>query len=107
MNPLLPPRPFLDAIVTRVLVLWLFLHAASGLGSAAVGMGTPFPQSLIGPPLGTLWIIAVIVLVVRVEMWRRSEIIFLANLGHSFFRIALVIIAEFLLLETGLRVAVG
>jgi len=96
----------LDAIVIRVLVLWLFLHAASGYGSTAI-VGTPFPQSLISSPIGTLFLIAVIILVVRVEMRRRSEIIFLANLGHSFRRISLVVVGECLLLEASLRVAVG
>lgn len=96
----------MDAIVIRVLVLWLFLHAASGYGSTAI-VGTPFPQSLISSPIGTLFLIAVIILVVRVEMRRRSEIIFLANLGHSFRRISLVVVGECLLLEASLRVAVG
>jgi hypothetical protein len=103
---MLPPRPFLDAIVMRVLVLWLFLHAASSYGSTAM-IGTPFPQSLIPSPISTSFLIAVIVLVVRVEMGRRSEIVFLANLGHSFRRIALVVVGECLVLETSLRVAVG
>ena len=102
---MLPPRPFLDAIVIRVLILWLFLHAASAGGSAQ--MEIPYPQSVIGSPYGSLWIIGAIVLVMRVEMWRRSEIVFLANLGHSFRRIALLVVGECLLLEAGLRVAVG
>ena len=50
---------------------------------------------------------AVIVLVVRVEMRRKSELVFLANLGHSFRRIALLIIFECLVLEAGVRVAVA
>ena len=96
----------MDAIVIRVLVLWLFLHAASSYGSTAI-IGTSFPQSLISSPIGTFFLIAVIILVVRVEMRRRSEIVFLANLGHSFRRISLVVVGECLLLEAGLRVAVG
>ena len=90
----------------RVLVLWLFLHGASGWGSTAM-LEIPFPQSLIPSPIGTVFLIAVIVLVVRLEMGRRSEIVFLANLGHSFRRISLVVIAECLVLEAGLRAAVG
>ena len=90
----------------RVLVLWLFLHAASGYGLTAV-IGTPFPRSLIPSPIGTFFLIAVIILVVRVEMRRRSEIVFLANLGHSFRRISLVVVGECLVLEASLRVAVG
>ena len=50
--------------------------------------------------------IAVIIFVVRVEMWRKSEILFLANLGYSFQRIALLAVGECLLLEVWLRVAV-
>lgn len=53
MNRILPPRPFLDTILVRVLIL------------------------------------------------------FLANLGHSFRRIALVICVECLVLEVGLRLAVA
>ena len=96
----------MDAIVVRVLVLWLFLHAATGYGLTAM-IETPFPQALIPSPVGTSFLIAVIILVVRVEMGRRSEIVFLANLGHSFRRIALVVVGECLVLETSLRVAVG
>ena len=106
MNRLLPPRPFLDAIVVRVLVLWLFLHAATGYGLTAM-IETPFPQALIPSPVATSFLIAVIILVVRVEMGRRSEIVFLANLGHSFRRIALVVVGECFVLEATLRVAVG
>ena len=66
----------------------------------------PYPESLVGSPIGTLFLIAVIVFVVRVEMWRKSEILFLANLGYSFRRIALLSLGECLLLEVGLRVVV-
>ena len=58
-------------------------------------------------PIGTFFLIAVIVLVVRVEMRRRSEIVFLANLGHSFRGIALMVVAECLVLEATLRLAIG
>ena len=50
---------------------------------------------------------AVIVFVVRVEMARKSELLFLANLGHSFRRISLVVCGECLVLEVGLRLAVA
>ena len=99
----LPPRPFLDTLILRVLVIWLFLHGASFAGSSSSGL--PYPESLVGNPMGTLFMIAVIIFVVRVEMWRKSEILFLANLGYSFQRIALLAVGECLLLEVGLRVA--
>ncbi len=96
----------MDAIVLRVLVLWLFLHGASSWGSTAL-QDIPFPQSLIPSPSGTVFLIAVIVLVVRLEMGRRSEIVFLANLGHSSGKIALLVVGACLVLESGLRAAVG
>jgi len=105
LKRLLPPRPFLDAIALRVVVLWFFLRGVSSAGSAALQV--PYPQSLIGRPIGAVWIVAVIILLVRVEMWRRREIVFLANLGYSFFRIAMVIVGACVLFEIGLRVAVG
>ncbi len=106
MNRILPPRPFLDAILVRVLVLWLVLHAATSFG-AIMMTGTPLPQSLIPSAGSTLFLIAVIVLVIRLELGRRSEIVFLSNLGHSFRGIVLVVVAEFLVLEAGLRAAIG
>ena len=96
----------MDAMVMRVLILWLFLHGASGWGSTAM-LDTPFPQSLIPSPTGTIFLIAVIVVVVRLEMGRRSEIVFLANLGHSSGKIALLVVGACILLEIGLRAAVG
>ena len=106
MNRILPPRPFLDAILVRVLVLWLFLHAATSYGAAFM-IETPFPQSLTANRSGTFFLIAVVVVVVRLEMGRRSEVIFLANLGHSTGKIALLVVAACLVLEAGLRAAVG
>ncbi len=79
MNRILPPRPFLDAIFGRVLVLWLFLHGVSAVGSSPAPAASP--QSPVGSPITILWIMAVIVVVVRVEMGRKSELLFLANLG--------------------------
>ena len=102
---MLPPRPFLDTLVLRVLVLWLFLHGMSAFGS--VDSGTPVAQSFVGPPASVPWIVGVIVLALRVEMGRKSELLFLANLGHSFRGMALVIVGECLVLEVGLRVAVA
>ena len=101
----LPPRPFLDAIVMRVLILWMFLRGVAAAGSSA--MDIPFPASVVGRPIGTLWLIAVILLVVRVEMWRKSELVFLANLGFSFRRVTLMVLGECLILEVGLRVALA
>ena len=102
---MLPPRPFLDAIVLRVLVVWLFLRAFAAAGSA--GSGVPFPQSVVGPPISTLWVMVVIILVIWWEMKRKSELIFLANLGYSFRRVTLMVLGECLLLEVTLRVAVA
>ena len=104
MRRLLPPRPFLDAIAIRVALLWLFLRGATGLGSA--GSGDPFPESLAGPPITAPFLVSAIVLVLWVEMRRRSELVFLANLGHSFGRIAVFVAAECFAFEVALRLAV-
>jgi hypothetical protein len=69
--------------------------------------GAPFTQSLLTPAIGTVWLIAVIVLAMRMEMGRRAELLFLANLGHSYRRIGLLVIGECLVLEAGLRMAVA
>ena len=105
VNRLLPPRPFLDKLVRRVLAVWLFLRSATFGGSTLLDV--PYPQSLLGSPTGVLFLIAVVIFVVWVEMRRKSEILFLANLGHSFRGIAGVAFCECMLLETGLRVAVA
>jgi hypothetical protein len=54
-----------------------------------------------------VWLIAVIVLAMRMEMGRRAELLFLANLGHSYRRIGLLVIGECLVLEASLRMAVA
>ena len=107
MNRILPPRPFLDAIVVRVLILWLVLHAATSYGAALMEEAPAFPQSLIANYVATVFLILVIILAVRLDMGRRSEMVFLANLGHSSRKIALVVVGECLVLEAGLRVAIG
>ena len=44
--------------------------------------------------------------VIRVDMGRRSELVFLANLGHSFVGIAAAVVVECLALEALLRVSI-
>jgi hypothetical protein len=88
-----------------VAILWIFLRSAAGVGAA--GLGVPYPEALLGPPITVLWLTVAIILAVRVEMSRRREGIFLENLGHSFAPIATVVAAETSLLELALRLAVG
>ena len=83
----------------------MFLHGMSAFGS--VDSETTVAQSFAGPLSSVLWIVGVIVLALRVEMGRKSELLFLANLGHSFRGMALVMVGECLVLEVGLRVAVA
>ena len=94
----------MNTLLLRVLVLWLFLHAVSWMGSS-VAPGVQVPGSWIGGLVSTTWQIALVVFVIRVEMGRKSEIIFLANLGYSFRGIALLVACECLLVEGGLRLA--
>lgn len=84
---LLPPRPFLDRLVARVVVLWLFFRGVSTFG--AVAERVPHHEALVGSPTLPLWVTLAVVLVVRIDMGRRAELVFLGNLGHSFRRIGL------------------
>ena len=93
----LPPRPFLDAIMWRVTFLWAFLHAMVGMESG----------SLAWPPVTALVAIVIIVIATRIELWRQSELIFLANLGHSFTKIASLVATQCIVFEGTLRLAVG
>ena len=49
----------------------------------------------------------VILVLLRLEMARRSELIFLANLGYSFLHVGLVVAVECVLLEAVLRIALA
>jgi len=83
----------------RVALVWGFFRVVSLYGVNL--SGGPFPGSL-----GAALLVLVPVLVaVRVDMGRRAELVFLANLGHSFGGIAAAITLECLALESLLRVA--
>ena len=64
-----------------------------------------------GSPLGPLAVAPLIslpiVVAMYIDMTRRSELLFLANLGHSFRGIAIAIVAECAVLEIAIRVAVA
>ena len=100
----LPPRLFLDAIAIRVALVWLLLRAAAAMGSA--GMRIPFPEALTGPLMTVPVVVLLVIFAVCVEMRRRAELVFLANLGYSFGRIAALIAAQCLVLEAVMRLAV-
>jgi hypothetical protein len=104
VNRILLPRPFMNTLLVRVLVLWLFLHGLEQLG-ASVQPGDPGAGSWVGTLLSMTLRISLVVLVVRVEMGRKAEIIFLANVGYSFRGVALLVFFECLVLEGGLRLA--
>jgi hypothetical protein len=75
---------------------------------AAAAMISP----LAGEPLSRSFVVsstiaALVVAVTFVEMTRRSELLFLADLGHSFRDVSLFIVAECVVLEVLLRIAVG
>ena len=101
----MPPRPFLDAVAARAALLWVFLRLASFAGSAAVGI--PYPDALLGAPASALPLSAVVILIMRIELWRKAELVFLANLGCSFTRVAAFVALECALLETVMRLTLG
>jgi hypothetical protein len=100
----LPPPPFLGPIAARSALIWLFLHGASLVGAG--GEDVPFLESVVGTPTVSVVICAVVLVLMRIELWRRSELVFLANLGCSFARVAMLIVVECALLETALRLTV-
>ena len=104
MPHLLPPRPFLDAIAARVTLVWLLIRGAAAIGSAA--MRVPYPEALTGPLITVPVVVIAVIIAVRFEMWRRSELVFLANLGHSFGRIAALVATQCLVFEVVMRLSV-
>jgi hypothetical protein len=89
--PALLPRPFLDAVASRVAVLWLIGRT----GLAFVTAREPPPEVILA-----LSLTSAVVLVVWISMRRSSELLFLANLGYSFRGIAVWIAVECVALET-------
>jgi hypothetical protein len=118
----LPPRPFLGGIVLRTVVVWALMRSAGAVGTTAlmrrvgavggsVGTGSSFVRNLVPNPMSFLWIWGVVAIVLAVELVRRKEAPFLANLGISFRRIAAVAFVLCALLDialsVGLAVATG
>jgi hypothetical protein len=100
----LPPRPFLDTIAMRVALVWSLLRVAAAVGSA--GMEVPFPEALTGSLTTVPLIVVLVIFAVCIEMGRRAELVFLANLGYSFSHIAALIAVQCLVFEAVLRLAV-
>ena len=103
LNPLrVLPRPFLGTLVLRVAFLWAFLRSGTSVGFslAAPGVEEVSPEASVG-------VIGVTLLVVWIEMTRRSELLFLANLGRSFAPVAAFVVAQCVGFEALLRLFVG
>ena len=71
----------------------------------SVGMGIPGPAALIGSWLTVPVVVLFVMLAVCLEMWRQAELVFLANLGYSFGRIAALITAQYAVFEAIMRLA--
>jgi hypothetical protein len=99
------PRPFLDAVLVRVAVLWVVLRSVAVL--SAVGLGASLSEAVAGTPLGAFYLLVIILVALRLEMARRSELIFLANLGYSFLNVSIIAIVQCVSLDAVLRVTVG
>lgn len=82
----LPPRPFLDSLLRRVLILWIVLKGMGAAGAAAV-YASP-ARAFASFPVATFWILPVVLLALWIDLARRNEAVFLANLGWSFRRLA-------------------
>ena len=101
-NLRLLPGPFLRMLVLRVALLWVFLR-----GGTSVGFSLAAPELQEVSPEAKVGVIGVTLLIVWIEMTRRSELLFLANLGHSFPQVAGFVVAQCVALEALLRLVVG
>jgi hypothetical protein len=68
-------------------------------------MGVSGPAALTGPWITVPVVMLFVMLAVCLEMWRRSELVFLANLGYSFGRIAALITVQCVVFEVVMRLA--
>ena len=102
---MLIPRPFLDAMALRAFLLWAFVR---GVTSAGASMnGTPYPRAALVGPTVFVAVLAVVLFVMWIEMGRRAEHLFLANLGRSFRHVALLVTVECAALEIVVRLTLG
>ncbi len=99
MHRFIPPRPFLDMILWRVAILWLVLRVVAGFAAQEADAPGPTVQIL---SVGWIWLVVVIAL--KVDLSRRHESVFLANLGHSFPQISILAIGECVVFEMVARV---
>ena len=76
----------------------MIVGAMTESGNQSSGLAGPVAVALLLDPL--------VVLILFIDMSRRSELLFLANLGRSFRGMAVVVLTTCLLLETALRLAV-
>lgn len=105
MRDWFPPRPFLDAIALRGVTLWCFARAVIAAGSMAAADAASVSASA-SVLVGTT-VTAVVVVVSWLEMWRRGEMLFLANLGLAFRHTAAFLVLQCVLLEVAWALARG
>jgi hypothetical protein len=98
------PRPFPRDIVIRTGVVWATLHLAMGLISTLAGV--PFPRSFVGSTATSIWLAAAAAGVVWLDLWRKRELVFLANLGIGFRGVGAFVAAACILLDVALRLLV-
>lgn len=93
---------FYRRTVGRAAILWAAFHAAMGYHGWINHVG--FPEWMLAGPAAVVAMLAIMLLLLRVDVWRRGELIFLNNLGHSFAPIATVAVVTALTIEFILRV---
>ena len=101
----LPPRPFHRTLAVRIAALWTFLRLAAMVGT--VMAEEPTRAGFLGPVSLALLVDPVVLLVLFIDMNRRGELIYLANLGYSFQRLAVGFLGLCLLFEALLRGILG
>lgn len=91
--------------MVRVVVVWIFLRMAAMVGAASAAGSTA--NGVLGPVGLALLVDPIVALVLFIDMTRRGELLFLANLGYSFRGLVVGLVGLCLLLEAALRGALG
>ena len=102
---LLPP-PFRRPAVIRTATLWLFLRGVSTSGAVEL-TGLPLADALRPGVLSYLWMAAFVSGAVWIDMVRRDETVFLANLGISSGHALAFVGAQSLVMDFILRLIIG
>ena len=105
-TPVLLPPPFRRPTVVRTAILWLFLRGVSTTSVVQL-MEIPVEDALRPGLLNQLWMAGILAAAVWIDMGRRQETVFAANLGISLRHVAGFVAAQSFLMDLMLGWIVG